>query len=61
MPPQALALGAVLGWNYQRSRVGKVTISQFARRHPLVTAVVLVAGNGWLVPHLYPGLLLRRP
>ena len=53
MPPQALALGAVLGWNYQRSRTGKVTISQFARLHPIATAVVLIGGNGWLVPHLY--------
>ena len=59
MPPQALALGAVLGWNFQRSRTGKVTISMFARRHPIGTAVVLVVGNGWLVPHLYPGLLER--
>ena len=59
MPPQALALGAVLGWNYQRSRVGKVTISQVARRHPIVTAVVLIGGNGFLVPHFYPGLLRR--
>ena len=56
MPPQAAVLGAALAWNYQRSRAGKTTISQLARRHPIVTAVVLIAGNGWLVPHLY----LRR-
>jgi len=53
MPPQAYALGAVLGWNYQRSRTGKPTISQTARRHPLVSATVLVGFNVWIWPHLY--------
>ena len=52
-------LGAALAWNYQRSLVGRTTISQFARRHPIATAVVLIVGNGWLVPHLYPSLLER--
>ena len=56
MPPQAALVLGGLGWNYQRSRAGKTTISQLARRHPIVTSVMLIAGNGWLVPHLY----LRR-
>jgi len=53
MPPQGAVLAGALVWNFQRSRVGKTTISMFARRHPLVTAVVLVVGNTWIWPHLY--------
>ena len=52
MPPQALALGAVLGWNYQRSRTGKVTLSQFSRRHKAAFVVGWVGLNLWLVPHI---------
>ena len=52
MPPQALALGAVLGWNYQRSRTGKVTLSQFARHHPVVFVIGWAGLTGWLVPHV---------
>ena len=52
MPPQALALGAVLGWNFQRSRVGKSTISQFSRRHKAAFIVSWAALNLWLVPHI---------
>jgi len=53
MPPQGAVLAGALVWNFQRSRVGKTTISMFARRHPLATAVVLVVGNAWIWPHLY--------
>jgi hypothetical protein len=64
MPPQAFALAVglagPLGWNYQRSRVGKPTISMFMRRHPVVFVAGVLAGHGvvdgWLVPHI-----LKRP
>ena len=56
MPPQALALGAVLGWNYRRSRTGKVTLSQFARKHPAAFVIGWAGLNVWLVPHI-----LERP
>jgi len=52
MPPQGAVLAAALAWNYQRSRHGKVTLSQFARRHPVVFVVGWAGLTGWLVPHI---------
>ena len=53
MPPQGALLAAALGWNYQRSRVGKKTVSMWGREHPVVTGLALVAFNAWIWPHLY--------
>jgi len=53
MPPQGVALAGALVWNYSRSKRGKVTISMFLRRHPAATAVGLVVGNAWIIPHLF--------
>jgi hypothetical protein len=53
MPPQGAVLAGALVWNFQRSLVGKTTISMLARRHPLVSAVALVGFNAWIWPHLY--------
>lgn len=53
MPPQGYLILGGLGWNYVASRMGKPTISMFARRHKVETAVVLVGGLTWLVPHLF--------
>ena len=58
MPPQAAVLGAALAWNYQRSCVGKGTLSQFAREHPSVFIVGWAGLNAWLIPHI---LATRRP
>ena len=52
MPPQAAVLAGALAWNYQRSRSGKVTLSQFARRHPAAFVVGWGVLTGWLVPHI---------
>lgn len=56
MPPQAAVLGAALAWNYQRSRCGKGTLSQFARSHPAVFVIGWAGLNVWLIPHI-----LERP
>ena len=45
MPPQGYLILGGLGWNYVASRMGKPTISMFARRHKVETAVVLVGGE----------------
>lgn len=50
-PPQAALIGVALAWNYQRSRVGKRTISMWARRHKRVAVPAVVVGSAWLVPH----------
>ena len=55
-PPQTALIGAGLAWNYQRSRVGKTTISQYSRSHRggfLISWAALT----WLVPHI----LRRKP
>ena len=52
MPPQAFALGGALVWNFSRSRNGKVTLSQFTRRHKVAFVVGWVGLNVWLVPHI---------
>jgi hypothetical protein len=53
MPPQAYLVLGGLAWNYQRSRVGKPTISMFCRRHPAAFAVAASAVNAWIWPHIY--------
>ena len=53
MPPQGYVIGGGLALNYLQSRLGGPTISQLGRRHPIVTAVVLVGFNAWIWPHLY--------
>jgi len=50
-PPQAALIGAGLAWNYTRSRHGKRTISQWARKHRTVAVPAVVVGACWLVPH----------
>jgi hypothetical protein len=53
VPPQAYLVAAGLVWNYQRSRVGKSTISMFCRRHELAFAIGAAAVNAWIWPHIY--------
>jgi hypothetical protein len=53
MPPQGLVMLAAFAWNYQRSLVGKPTISMFCRRHKLAFAVGASAVNAWIWPHIY--------
>lgn len=52
MPPQAAVLAGALVWNYRRSKVGKVTLSQFSRRHKAVFIVGWAGLTYWLVPHI---------
>jgi len=52
MPPQGAVLAGALVWNFQRSLVGKTTISMLLRRHPVAFALGLAAVNAWLVPHI---------
>jgi len=52
-PPQAYLVLGGLAWNYQRSLVGKPTISMFCRRHPAAFAVAASAFNAWIWPHVY--------
>lgn len=59
MPPQGYVVLGALGWNFRRSRVGKTTICQFGRRHPVATAVVLLGFNAWIWPHVYGPILGR--
>jgi len=53
VPPQGAVLAAALAWNYQRSRTGKPTISQTARRHPIASAALLLGFNAYIWPHIY--------
>jgi hypothetical protein len=53
MPPQAYLVAAGLAWNWQRSRVGKSTISMFCRRHRCATVAVVGAALGWFLPHIW--------
>ena len=50
MPPQGYVVLGGLGWNYVASRMGKRTISMFAREHKAETAAVLIGTLAWLVP-----------
>lgn len=51
MPPQGIAIVGAIAWNWRRSRVGKPTISMFARRHKALSVGVWLAGTAWLIPH----------
>jgi hypothetical protein len=51
MPPQGVALAGALVWNYTRSRRGKVTLSQVARRHKVVSVAGWAVLTAWLIPH----------
>ena len=50
-PPQIYALAGIIAWNWQRDTVGKGTICQWARSHPLALTVALA----WVLPHVYTG------
>jgi hypothetical protein len=52
VPPQGVALAGALVWNYSRSRRGKVTLSQFSRRHRAAFVVGWSALTLWIVPHI---------
>jgi hypothetical protein len=53
LPPQAYLVAAGLAWNWQRSRVGKPTISMFCRRHRRATVAVVGGALGWFLPHIW--------
>lgn len=53
MPPQGYVVLGGIGLNYVAHRRHKTTICQFARLHPIATALVLGGGNLWLWPHIY--------
>lgn len=53
MPPQGYVVLSGLGANYVCSLLGLPTISQFARRHKLATALVMVGANAFLIPHFF--------
>lgn len=55
MPPQAAVLAGAIVWNIQRGRAGKVTLSQFSRRHKVAFVVGWGVLTGWLVPHILEG------
>lgn len=51
MPPQGYLVLGGLGWNYIASRLGKPTISMWARRHKVIAVAVWCGATVWVIPH----------
>jgi hypothetical protein len=51
MPPQGYAILGGIAWNWNRARHGLPTISQFARKHKVVSVGVWLGATCWLIPH----------
>jgi len=45
-------LAGALAWNYSRSRRGKITLSQFSRRHKAEFVIGWAVLTYWIVPHI---------